>query len=220
VTVARECDNVAGASATMLARQGYSPRRHAPGRVPRRGGFYAVRVVPGRSTRELAARIGVKEAEARTCGVKKFDPAFLGRARWWPRPSRFRLRVVRMSLLYRFLLALLRLVVRAGGERELAIIVLRQQLAILRRGGKRPWYTTADRALLAAVSRLLPPERCSCFPVNALTLRRWHRALLQGEPRSGGRRVGRPPVPAGTRSLIERLARENPRWATCGSRVS
>ena len=52
---------------------------------------------------------------------------------------------------------------RAGGERELEIVVLRHQLAILRRGGKRPRYTTADRALLAAASRLLPPERWSCF---------------------------------------------------------
>src|SRR6266540_3820898 len=43
---------------------------------------------------------------------------------------------------------------RGGGERELEIVVLRHQLAILRRGGKRPRYTTADRALLAAASRL------------------------------------------------------------------
>jgi hypothetical protein len=38
------------------------------------------------------------------------------------------------------------------GERELEIVVLRHQLAILRRGGKRSRYTAADRALLAAVS--------------------------------------------------------------------
>jgi hypothetical protein len=71
------------------------------------------------------------------------------------------------------MLAVLGLLVRRGRERELEIIVLRHQLAILRRGGKRPQYTTIDRALLAAASRLLPPERCSSFPVGALTLRRW-----------------------------------------------
>ncbi len=66
------------------------------------------------------------------------------------------MRVVLMSLLYRFLCCLLGVLARGGGERELEIVVLRHQLAILRRGGKPPRYTTADRALLAAVSRLLP----------------------------------------------------------------
>jgi transposase len=103
--------------------------------------------------------------------------------------------------------------VRGGGERELEVVVLRHQLAILGRGGKRPQYTTGDRALLAAASRLLPPERWSCFAVSPQTLRRWHRTLLQG----GGRRrrcrmPGRPPLVAETRGLIKRLARENPRW--------
>jgi hypothetical protein len=85
-------------------------------------------------------------------------------------------------------------------------------VAILRRGGRRPQYTAADRALLAAVSRLLPPERWSCFAVSPQTLRRWHRALLQGNRRGRGRRPGRPPLAAETRSLILRMARENPRW--------
>ena len=44
------------------------------------------------------------------------------------------------------------------------------------------------------------------------TLRRWHRALLQGKRRRRGRRPGRPPLAAETRSLILRMARENPRW--------
>jgi len=87
--------------------------------------------------------------------------------------------------------------------------VLRHQLAVLRRGGKRPRYTTADRALLAAASRLLPPER---FAVGPQTLRRWHRALLERGRRGRGRRPGRPPLAAEPRSLITRLARENPRW--------
>src|SRR5439155_60328 len=105
-----------------------------------------------------------------------------------------------------------RLLARRGGERELEILVLRHRVAILRRGGKRPQYTAADRALLAAVSRLLPPERWSSFAVSPQTLRRWHRALLQGKRRRRGRRPGRPPLAAETRSLILRMARENPRW--------
>jgi hypothetical protein len=115
-------------------------------------------------------------------------------------------------LLYRLLCGFVRLLARRGGERELEIVVLRHQVAILRRGGGRPQYTAADRALLAAVSRLLPPERWSCFAVSPQTLRRWHRALLQGKRRRRPRRPGRPPLAAQTRSLILRIARENPRW--------
>jgi hypothetical protein len=64
-----------------------------------------------------------------------------------------------MCLLYRLLCWLVRVLVRGGRERELEIIVLRHQLKILRRGGRRPRYTSTDRALLAAASRLLPSER-------------------------------------------------------------
>jgi len=112
-------------------------------------------------------------------------------------------------VLYRLLCWVVRVLARGGGERELEIVVLRHQLAILRRGGKRPRYTTADRALLAAASRLLPPER---FTVGPQTLRRWHRALLEGSRRGRHARPGRPPLAAGPRGLITRLARENPRW--------
>ena len=124
----------------------------------------------------------------------------------------FRLRVLLICLLYRLLCCFVRLLARRGGERELEIVVLRHQVAILSRGGRRPQYTAADRALLAAVSRLLPPERWSSFAVSPQTLHRWHRALLQGKRRRRGRRPGRPPLVAETRSLILRMARENPRW--------
>jgi hypothetical protein len=66
-------------------------------------------------------------------------------------------------------------------------VVLRHQVAILRRGGRRPQYTAADRALLSAASRLLPHERWSCFAAGPRTLRRWHRALLQGNRRRRAR---------------------------------
>ena len=122
------------------------------------------------------------------------------------------MRGVLLSLLYRLLCRLLGLLVRRGGERDLEIIVLCHQLAILKPSGKRPQYTTIDRALLTAASRLLPAERWSCFLVTAETLRRWHRALLRGQEPAGRRRVGRPRLAAETRSLIERLARENASW--------
>lgn len=111
-------------------------------------------------------------------------------------------------MLYRLLCWVVGVLARGGGERELEIVVLRHQLAILRRGG-RPRYTTADRALLAAASRLVPTER---FAVGPQTLRRWHRALLEGGRGGRRRRPGRPSLAAEPRSLITRLARENPRW--------
>jgi hypothetical protein len=115
-------------------------------------------------------------------------------------------------VLYRVLCWLVRVLVRSGGERELEIVVLRHQLAILRRSGKRPQYTTADRALLAAASRLLPHERWSCFAVGPQTLRRWHRTLRERGRPGRRRRPGRPPLAAETWGLIERLARENASW--------
>src|SRR6266487_1459704 len=125
-----------------------------------------------------------------------------------------------MSLLYRLLCVLVGVLVRRGRERELEIIVLRHQLAILRRSGKQPRYTSADRALLAAAGRLLPPERRSCFAISPQTLRRWHRALLQGDRRQRPRRLGRPPLAAEILSLIRRLAARTPAGAKCASRVS
>ena len=120
--------------------------------------------------------------------------------------------MVLTCVLYRLLCRVVRLLARGGGERDLEIVVLRYQLAILRRGGKGPQFTTADRALLAAASGLLPVERWSCFVVSPQTLYRWHRALLQGGRRRRHSRLGRPPLAAETRGLIQRLARENPRW--------
>jgi hypothetical protein len=144
------------------------------------------------------------------CGVKKFGSA--GTSVLVIAVERVRLDAVLTRLLYRLLCWLVGLLARGGGERELEIVVLRHQLSILRRGGNRPQYTTSDRALLAAASRLLPPERWLCFAVSPQTLRRWHRTLLQRGGWHRGRRPGRPPLTADTRSLITRLARENPRW--------
>jgi len=120
-------------------------------------------------------------------------------------------RLMFRSLLYRLLCIVVGWLARGDDDRCVEIAVLRHQLKILSRGGRRPRYTTADRALLAAASRVLPPERWSCFLVGPETLRRWHRTLLRGRRKRPGA-PGRPPLPAETRELILRLARENPRW--------
>jgi hypothetical protein len=58
---------------------------------------------------------------------------------------------------------LLALLARGDAAKDLEILVLRQQLTVLRRQLPRPRLEPADRALLAAVSRLLPRDRWSCF---------------------------------------------------------
>src|SRR6266498_2279281 len=107
-----------------------------------------------------------------------------------------------LALRYRLLCGLLRLLVRCGlGERDLETVVLRHQLKILRRGGVRPRFTTADRAFLAAAARLLSPDRRKSFLVGRDTLVRWHRELAIGRRRRS-RRPGRPPVDPSIKELI------------------
>jgi putative transposase len=106
---------------------------------------------------------------------------------------------------------LLALLGRGDASKDLEILVLRHQLSVLRRQVPRPRLEPADRALLAAVSRVLPRVSWSCFFVKPDTLLRWHRRLVAGAwtyPRG----AGRPPLDQEVQQLIVRLARENPRW--------
>jgi hypothetical protein len=73
---------------------------------------------------------------------------------------------------------LLATLARGKAAKDLEILVLRHQLGVLRRQISRPQFETADRALLAAVSRALPRARWSCFLVKPETLLRWHRRLI------------------------------------------
>jgi putative transposase len=75
---------------------------------------------------------------------------------------------------------LLALLARGDAAKDLEILVLRHQLAVLRRQSTRPQLGPTDRALLAAVSRVLPRSRWSCFLVTPETLLRWHRRLVAG----------------------------------------
>jgi len=93
----------------------------------------------------------------------------------------------------------------------LEIAVLRYELGILRRQTNRPAMTAVERVFLAAASRLVPRTRRRSFVVTPATLLRWHRQLVAWRWTYPGR-VGRPLTRRDVRELIERLARENPRW--------
>ena len=103
------------------------------------------------------------------------------------------------------------LLARSSASRDAELLVLRHEVAVLRWQNPRPGLDWADRAILAALARLLPgPLRMSRL-VTPGTLLRWHRRLVRWRwthPPKGGR----PPVDAKIAALIGQMARENPGW--------
>src|SRR5262245_10346347 len=96
-------------------------------------------------------------------------------------------------VLLRWLLEFVVLRVRSGEFKELEIVVLRHELAILRRKTRRPAMTAIDRLFLSAASRLLPRARWRSFIMTPATLRRWHRRLV-AKRWTCARPAGRPPL--------------------------
>jgi putative transposase len=122
---------------------------------------------------------------------------------------------VALSFLYWSLRRLLELVVlrfRSECAKEMEILVLRHQLRVLERQVARAELSPADRALLAAFSRVLPRRAWESFFVTPATLLRWHRELVARRWTYLHRRPGRPATPSEIRELVVRLARENSGW--------
>jgi transposase InsO family protein len=115
-------------------------------------------------------------------------------------------------LLLRRVLQMLTQLVRDDGAKDVEILVLRHQVAVLRRQVQRPKLEPADRIVLAALSRLLPRSRWPIFLVTPATLLRWHRQLIARHWTYPHARPGRPPVAAQVRDLVLRLAAENTTW--------
>ena len=112
---------------------------------------------------------------------------------------------------------LLTSLVRGDAAKDLEILVLRHQLAVLRRQKPRPMLEPTDRALLAAIGRILPRSRWSCFLVRPETLLGWHRRLVAGAW-TYPRQPGRPPLDEDVQQLIIRLAKEHPAGGTSASK--
>jgi transposase InsO family protein len=104
------------------------------------------------------------------------------------------------------------LILRSSRSKDIEILVLRHELESLRRNQARPHLESADRAWLAALSRLLPRERCSAFCVRPETLLRWHRRLVARHWTYPHRRPGRPPIVDELAALIVEMATDNPAW--------
>src|SRR4051794_2878628 len=123
--------------------------------------------------------------------------------------------VVNASLVYlllRQVLQMLTQLARDGGAKDVELLVLRHQVAVLRRQVHRPALEPADRVVLAALSRLLPRTRWSAFFVTPATLLRWHRELIARHWTYPHARRGRPRIDKQIRELVQRLAADNPTW--------
>jgi putative transposase len=100
---------------------------------------------------------------------------------------------------------------RSECAKDVELLVLRHQLAVLGRQQQRLLLRPADRAL-AALARLLPPRRRHGLVVTPQTLLRWHRELVRRTWTQAPRAGGRPPLDDRIRQLVLRFGRENPGW--------
>jgi putative transposase len=116
-----------------------------------------------------------------------------------------------LYLIFSRLLGSLTLLSRATASKDVELLVLRHEVAILRRANPRPRLDWADRALFAALIRRLPAPLRGHRLVTPATVLRWHRRLV-AKKWTYPNRSGRPPVDPTIAALVERMARENQTW--------
>ena len=98
---------------------------------------------------------------------------------------------------------------RSDEAKDIEILVLRHEVAVLRRHN-RPTMTWVDRAFFSALSRVLLTRLRRLRLVSPRTLLRWHADLVPHRWNYPRRQPGRPATPPPIRALVLRMARENP----------
>ena len=104
----------------------------------------------------------------------------------------------------------------AGSDqaKDAEILMLRHQVAVLQRQVRTPRLSWADRAILAALARLLPGAHLRRLQliVSPRTLLRWHADLVRRQWACPHRTPGRPRTALAVRALVVEMARDNPGW--------
>jgi putative transposase len=106
------------------------------------------------------------------------------------------------------------LLARSDRAKDVEILLLRHQIAVLQRQVKAPRLSWADRAVLVALARLLPRSqlRQMRLIISPRTLLRWHADLVRRQWAYPRRSPGRPRTTASVRALVLEMARDNPGW--------
>jgi putative transposase len=124
-----------------------------------------------------------------------------------------------MSMRFAYLAVLrmfgwLALLARSDRATDAEVLILRHQVAVLQRQVKAAGLSWADRAVMAALARLVPRSQLGQLRliISPRTLLRWHARLVRRHWTYPRRAPGRPGTAKPVRALVGEMARDNPGW--------